>query len=97
MGEGGPLPRRKKERTQFSGFPPKLSRRKNIFEVREEKTYQKSVEEKITTKFEGGKSSRLSEEKNILDFTRKKILLVLRGEKTPRKNEGKKLPRVFVT
>ena len=44
-----------------------------------------------------GKSSRLSEEKNILDFTRKKILLVLRGEKTPRKNEGKKLPRVFVT
>ena len=55
------------------------------------------MEEKTTSKILGEKSSRLSEEKKILDFTRKVFLLDLRGEKTPRKNEGKKLPRVFVT
>ena len=71
MGDWGTLPERKNNLDGFQVFLPELSRRKNFYKVREEKTHQKSVEEKTTSKILGEKSSRLSEEKKILDFTRK--------------------------
>ena len=52
-GKGDNFHEEKKNVHGFQVFLPKLPRRKNIFEVREEKTLQKSVEEKTPRKSRG--------------------------------------------
>ena len=61
---------------------PKFPRRKKFFDLRDEKTHKKTVEEKTTTK---------SKVKNLPDFPRRKKYPILEGKKCYWFCEEKKL------